>query len=208
MRGRLWRLASVVPDYARIAWWGLVRPRVASEPPLVVSQGVILSGKAGSDVADCRVLLAVRSNLRGWELPGGTPIGGETAEETLRREVREETGCEVAVDRHVGDYVRSGFRPHTARVFLCRIRSGVPTPSSETPLVRWFGVAELPETIFPWFRRPLADALGGAIGPRRVEERQGLRAVLDGMRIDLKMRFTNDGGPVACSPRTRRGPEA
>ena len=189
MAGLLRRFASVVPDYARIAWWGLVPPIVGGEQPLVVSQAVILSGDLLADPAACRVLLAVRSDLRGWELPGGNPIEGETAEETLRREVLEETGCAVSVERHVGDYVRRGFRPHTARVYLCRILSGAPTPSSETPVVGWFGVTELPETIFPWFRRPLDDALAGAT-ELRVEEYQGLRAVLDGMRIDLKMRFS------------------
>jgi len=142
----------------------------------------------------CQILLTVRSDLRGWELPGGTPIGGETAEETLRREVLEETGCEVSIERHVGDYVRTGFRPHTARVYLCRVRSGTPTPSSETPVIRWFDTVSLPETIFPWFRRPLADALAVASEPLHVEEHQGLRSVLMGMKIDLKMRLSDDGG--------------
>ncbi len=193
MTSRLRRLASVAPNYAKIAWWGLVRPRIGEETPLVVSQAVILSGDQRADPATCQVLLTVRSDLRGWELPGGTPIEGETSEKTLLREVLEETSCEVSVERHVGDYVRTGFRPHTARVYLCRIRSGTPTPSSETPVVRWFGVTELPLTIFPWYSRPLADALAGIAEPVRVEEHQGIRSILDAMRIDLTMRLSDDG---------------
>jgi len=190
---RLRRLASVAPNYAKIAWWGLVRPRVGGETPLVVSQAVILSGDLEADPASCRVLLTVRSDLRGWELPGGTPIEGESSEATLRREVLEETSCEVEVERHVGDYIRTGFRPHTARVYLCRILSGTPTPSSETPVVRWFTVTDLPDTIFPWYLQPLDDALAGSSKPARVEEHQGIRSVLAGMRIDLKMRLSDDG---------------
>ena len=193
MTSRLRGLASVAPNYAKIAWWGLVRPRMGEESPLVVSQAVILSGDPGADSDALKVLLSVRSDLRGWELPGGTPIEGETSEETLVREVFEETSCEVSVERHVGDYVRTGFRPHTARVYLCRIRSGTPTPSSETPVVRWFGVAELPETIFPWYLRPLSDALAEIGEPVRAEEHQGIRSVLDGMRIDLRMRWSDNG---------------
>ena len=64
MTSLLWRLAPVVPNYAKIAWWGLVRPRIGEETPLVVSQAVILSGDPGADPAGCRVLLTVRSDLR------------------------------------------------------------------------------------------------------------------------------------------------
>jgi 8-oxo-dGTP diphosphatase len=33
----------------------------------------------------------------GWELPGGKVEPGETAEEAVVREIREELGCEVSV---------------------------------------------------------------------------------------------------------------
>ena len=39
----------------------------------------------------------------------------------------------------------------------------------------------------------LADALVNSTEPLRVDEYQGLRAVFDGMRIDLKMRLSRDG---------------
>ena len=88
-------LAGALPVYARIAWWGLASP-LAEKRPLVVVQAVV-RGDEG-------VLLTVRSDLRGWELPGGTPEGDETPEETLIRETREETGLDVRVERPIGDY--------------------------------------------------------------------------------------------------------
>ena len=186
-RGRVRLLAGLLPVYAKIAWWGIVSPRISESEPLVVYQAVIL-GDAG-------VLLAVRGDLRGWELPGGHRVPGESEEAALLREVREETGLEVAVTGPVGDYVRSGFRPHTARVSVCRVLSGTLTPSPETPELRWFSPTGLPGTLFPWYRAPIADALasqGDAAAPRVREEYQGAAAVLAGLWIDLRMRLTAD----------------
>ncbi len=177
MRGPL-RAAYV---YSKLAWWGLAKPRLVERSPLVVVQGVIRD-EAG------RVLLTVRSDLLGWELPGGTPNAGEPLEDALRRELREETGLEVVVDRLVGTYVRTGFRPHAARVYACRPSGGALRPSHETLRVAWFEPARLPATLFPWYRAPLADALAGR-SDVRLDEHQGVGAVLAGLRIDLRMRI-------------------
>ncbi len=138
------------------------------------------------------VLLTVRSDLRGWELPGGNPHPGEPDEQTVVREVREETGLRVAIERPTGTYHRTGFLPHEARVFRCSVLGGIPTPSEETPRVAWFDPEAPPATLFPWYREPLRDALGPAAPPVVRHERQGLGAVLAGMHIDLRMRLSND----------------
>jgi 8-oxo-dGTP pyrophosphatase MutT (NUDIX family) len=179
-----WRLASALPTYARIAWWGLVAPRVPGAADLLVVQAVIRR--------EGRVLLAVRGDLRGWELPGGNPHPGESDAAALVREVREETGLTVEVLRRVGDYRRSGFRPHLARVFSCRAVGGEERPSPETPRLRWFDAFALPATLFPWYRQPLADALAENAGPVARSEHQGPASVLAGLRIDLRMRISDD----------------
>lgn len=178
------RLASALPTYARIAWWGLVAPRAPGARDLRVVQAVILR--------EGRVLLTVRSDLRGWELPGGSPHPGESDSEALAREVREETGLAVEVLRRVGDYQRSGFRPHLARVFACRVAGGAERPSPETPCLRWFDARTPPATLFPWYRLPLADALAGYEEPVTRREHQGAGQVLAGLRIDLRMRISDD----------------
>jgi 8-oxo-dGTP diphosphatase len=146
----------------------------------VVVQAVVHDGD--------RVLLAVRSDLRGWELPGGNVHPGEALEDGLRREVREETGLDVVVERHVGDYHRTGFRPHLAKVYLCRPESGELRTSHETLEVSWFDRAALPDTLFPWYRQPLADAAVETRTPFECHEHQGLASILAGMKIDLRMR--------------------
>ena len=176
-----WTLArETLPRWLRLAWWGLVEPHLPGHPPLVVHQAVVI-GPEG-------VLLAQRAELRGWELPGGRALPGESGERAVRREILEETGVEVEAVRLVAEYTRSGFRPHVARVYRCAYAAGFPSGSEETPAVRWFSPAALPENLFPWFRGPLADALMAPSEPLRRRERQGLRAVAAGMRIDLATR--------------------
>ncbi len=123
--GRAQLLLRAARIYWRTAWWGLVSPRIGEERPLLVVQAVVLREFEGRR----EVLLSVRSDLHGWELPGGTVEKGEQRVPALLREVEEETGLRVRVERHIGDYVRTGFRPHTARVPLCSEISGAPRPS-------------------------------------------------------------------------------
>ncbi len=177
---RAMRMAAALPNYARIAWWGLVSPR-RERAPLTVHQAVILGAEG--------VLLALREELRGWELPGGSALPGESGEAALRREVEEETGLAVEVEAFVGEYCRTGFRPHIARVYRCVAVGGALRASAETPELAWFDPSALPRTLFPWFRGPLADALAELPEPIAIRERQGWRHVLAGMAIDLRARW-------------------
>ncbi len=176
-------LLGAFATYAKIGWWGLVLPRVREH--LVVAQAIVLS--------DDGVLLAVRSDLLGWELSGGTVEKDEAPETAVCREVREETGLIVEVDRHVGDYERTGFRPHTAKVYLCRPVGGVMKSNWETLELRWFMLDALPETLFAWYREPLRDAFSESVElPVSKCNHQGLADVMEAIRIDLRMRFSDD----------------
>ena len=154
-RGRLGRLAGGLHDYVRTAWWGIVAPRAVERRPLTLAQAVIVRETDRGP----EVLLTLRSDLFGWELPGGTIERGETREEALLREVEEETGLHVEIDSFVGEWVRTGFRPHTAHLYRCHVRTGRLRPSHETPRVAWFDAAQPPEALFPWYHEPLAVGL-------------------------------------------------
>lgn len=165
-------------DWAEVASWGAL----SRAPGERVRVQAVLRGEAG-------VLLVMRRELRGWELPGGRAEPGEDEHEALVRELREETGLEVAIDGLVGDYRRSGFAAHRARVYRGRIHGGALRPSPDTPEVAWWDPAALPDTLFPWFRGPLLDALGAGPFPVERHEHLGLAAIAAGMRIDLATRW-------------------
>lgn len=178
-------LAGAAQSYARLAWWGMA---LNESKPLVVAQAVILDPQRG-------VLLAVRSDLQGWELPGGGVEDGETDEQTLVRELHEELGVEARVVRFVGSWIRTGYRPHTANVFVCETSD---EPKARGPLgvetlrAAWHDPSAPPSTLFPWYHEALALALNAQAVPVTRHERNGVSAILAGAKIDLQMRMDPD----------------
>lgn len=68
-----------------------------NRPVHVAIKGIIVSG--GRALILCRNDAAREDGSPWWEFPGGTLEYGETPEQTLVREFREETGLEVLPDR-------------------------------------------------------------------------------------------------------------
>lgn len=65
-----------------------------------------------------------------FSIPGGGIEPGETAKETVVREIMEETGCEVSVDRLL--YImQEGNRVHS--IYLCKYISGEPHLPNDAP---------------------------------------------------------------------------
>jgi 8-oxo-dGTP diphosphatase len=115
-----------------------------------------------------RVLLQLREDTRTWCLPGGAVEAGESLAQAAVREVREETGLEVVLERLVGVYSKPRWRRGGGHdvLFLARPVGGdlsLADPG-ETVAVRYFAPDGLPEGLWWTHRRMIADALAGAAG--------------------------------------------
>jgi ADP-ribose pyrophosphatase YjhB (NUDIX family) len=85
-----------------------------------------------------------------WTLPGGAQKLGETVEEALHREIREETGLKVKIGPliAVADAIfpdkKGKIRYHyTVLDFRCEWISGQASPGSDAIEVRWVTIGEL-----------------------------------------------------------------
>ncbi len=115
------------------------------------------------------LLLHRRSDNGNWGLPGGGIESDETAAEAVVREVHEETGYRVEVERLIGIYSDPAFTTMTypdgnrvayvALAFACRLVGGAPALSDETTAVDWWPTAALPESVSAGHRQRIADAL-------------------------------------------------
>jgi 8-oxo-dGTP diphosphatase len=118
--------------------------------------------------ADGRVLLIKRKNppdQGSWALPGGFVDVGEDPRDACEREMREETGLVVEVERVAGFYGRPDRDPrgHTASItYACRVVSGEAKGGDDAAEARWFRPDELSETPLAFDHRDvLAELLEG-----------------------------------------------
>ena len=88
-----------------------------------------------------------------WALPGGRVDPGETVEQTVVREVKEETGLDIAVIRKVGEYheqgVQGGFEyDYYPACFLVKTVDGeLKKQESEIEEIKLFSLNRLPEVL-------------------------------------------------------------
>jgi 8-oxo-dGTP pyrophosphatase MutT (NUDIX family) len=132
---------------------------VGSRPLILVAAGVLICNAAGD------LLLQRRTDDELWGIPGGSMELGESAEETARREVWEETGLTVGDVRLFGVfsgpemlhvYLNGDQVAIVSVVYLANSVPGqVPIPGHESLELRYFTRDALPTVPLSPPNRPI-----------------------------------------------------
>jgi len=121
------------------------------DSPSIAVDGVVLRGSG--DIREILLVERGRDPFKGiWALPGGFIEKGETAEEAVLREIREETGvdCEIKTLASVASKPDRDPRGHTISIiyFLEPKGDGKPRGGDDASDARWFELDGLPHLAF------------------------------------------------------------
>jgi len=144
---KIWR---VLPVWLQVIASRLIRPLFQ-----VFAAAVILD--------EDRNILLVKSTynrFHPWGLPGGGLEYGEHPEEAVIREVWEETGLRVCVERLL---LINTLRPdRVGMYYLCKVTGGTFYPSDEVSEFAYFSLDNLPDV--RTFDREMLKRLHGMVG--------------------------------------------
>ncbi|MBP2030269.1 8-oxo-dGTP diphosphatase [Methanohalophilus levihalophilus] len=103
----------------------------------------------------------------GYALPGGFVEIGETTEEAVKREAKEETGLSIKIIDLVGVYSDPSRDPRGHTVSIVYLATGEGTPKADTDAedVRLFSLENLPELAFDHEKiiRDAGDKINGIL---------------------------------------------
>jgi len=131
-----------------------------SRPMTLGARGVVIDRAANA------VFLIEHTYVPGWHLPGGGVESGETVEEALVRELREEGNFELTgppVLKSLHHNRQSSRRDHVAVYLIEQYRqTGPKLPDHEIRNAGFFALDALPDNLAGGTRRRIAEMFSGA----------------------------------------------
>ena len=110
-------------------------------PSHIVAVGTLVENKRGQ-------FLLVKTELRGWEMPGGQVEEGEGVISALKREVMEESGIDIEIKRLAAVYSSASEPSKVILDFLSEYNGGdIQKATSEILDAKWFSKEEIRSVI-------------------------------------------------------------
>lgn len=107
-------------------------------------------------------VLLIKSPWRGWEYPGGMVEPGETFQEALLREIKEEAGVDVEITGFIG-LCKNVEKDIVNIDFACKYIGGELMTSNESLEVRWVKKQDALEMVtYPLTKKRLENMLSGS----------------------------------------------
>jgi 8-oxo-dGTP pyrophosphatase MutT (NUDIX family) len=131
-----------------------LRDKIGNDLLLIPSVAAVITDGEG------RILLQEKASGEAWSLPAGAIEPGESPDEAIIREVLEETGLNVSVEKILGVYGGIGFRylypnkhqvEYTVVLYRCSVINASNTPfDSETVSLNYFSEHDMPTLALPY----------------------------------------------------------
>ena len=131
-----------------------LRKKIGNDLLLLPSVAAVIMDSEG------KILLQEKAGGEAWSLPAGGIEPGESPQQAVIREVLEETGLHVSVERILGVVGGADFRyqypnndvvEYTGVIFRCRVIGvSVPPCDSETVSVEYFSEQNMPRLALPY----------------------------------------------------------
>ncbi|MCH4825879.1 NUDIX hydrolase [Planococcus halocryophilus] len=117
----------------------MVQSTDTSTPKHILSAAAVVLNEQGE-------LLLIKGPRRGWEMPGGQVEEGESLTEATIREVKEETGIDIEIQKFCGVFqnVESSI---CNTLFLAKPIGGHLTTSAESLEVAYYPISEALEMV-------------------------------------------------------------
>lgn len=114
---------------------------------------------AGLVLNEHNQVLLVKSPDRGWEYPGGIVEFGESLQDALKREIKEESGVDAEIIGFVG--LCKNLERNIVNIdFICKYISGEITTSEESTEVKWFSMEDAVMAVdFPLTKKRIRNML-------------------------------------------------